>query len=61
LHVPFLWQLPEQQSLFLEHCSFHAEQDDPIGAGVKGGCVVGGATGAGVLGTTGAGVVGVLE
>jgi len=56
-----LWQLPEQQSLFLEHCSFHAEQDDPIGAGVKGGCVVGGATGAGVLGTTGAGVVGVLE
>jgi len=52
--------MPEQQSLSIEHCSFHAEQDDPTGAGVKGGCVVGCATGAGVVGATGAGVVGVL-
>ena len=59
--MPFFLQLPEQQSLLAEHCSFHREQVDPIGAGVKGGCVVGDATGAGVVGATGAGVVGVLE
>ena len=58
--MPFLLQLLEQQSLLLEHCPFHGEQD-PTGGDVTGGCVVGGATGAGVVGATGAGVVGVLE